>query len=125
MNFPHALSLGDLRQPSSQTRARIRWGNWVLRRRNWTLVYITHQGHELYEIDLEQMTTAAQMLDWIFQACRKLWATPEYQADLIRALSDIFTPQATLCSGGTSKTLDAARWLREQYPKAGRQPEKA
>src|SRR5437763_13666286 len=74
------------------------WGVWRLDAKRLALV------HKLYEVDLEDITSSAAMLDWIFQIRR--WATPQDIADLLAALHDIFHPQANLCSGGVDKRIE-------------------
>jgi hypothetical protein len=83
------------------------WGNW---RYNAKLLTLTHVA-EHYEIRLDECSTSAQMLDWIFQLATKTWMTSEDIGDLIHALKDIINPQANLCSFGTIKTLDVKKYL--------------
>jgi hypothetical protein len=88
------------------------WGVWQLNAERLALVH-TPDG---YEIDLEDISTSAQMLDWIFQVRR--WASPQEMADLLTALGDIFQPQANLCSGGSDKRIDdPKRFLRQRIGK--------
>jgi hypothetical protein len=61
------------------------------------------------------MNTPGDMLDWIFQASEKAWATREDVGDLIEALNTIFHPQQNLCSGGGSKTINASEFLKARY----------
>jgi len=78
-----------------------RWGIWqlkegsVLRCGNFSL-----SGVGFYEIELDRMTSRAEMLDTIFQVANKNWITSEAIGDLVRALDDLLDPQAHLCSGG-------------------------
>src|SRR5688572_29071962 len=58
-----------------------------------------------YEIDLDTCTTSAEVLDWICQVIGKSWADDATVAGLVRALDDVLTPQAHLCSSGRSKRL--------------------
>lgn len=71
-----------------------KWADWRFDR---TILTLTGYG---YEVDLEQMTTSAGMLDWIFQVAKKGWCTPDCLYGLIEALQELLDPQATLCSGG-------------------------
>jgi hypothetical protein len=75
------------------------WGPWRL---DPELLTLTCEG---YEIDLEECLTPAAVLDWICQVAGKSWADDETLACLVRALDDILTPQATLCSWGRAKRL--------------------
>jgi hypothetical protein len=64
---------------------------------------LTHRDAPWYEVDLEEMTTSAQMLDWIFQIRRKTWCTSEDAGDLLQLLDRLLHPQSSLCSGGTER----------------------
>ena len=77
-----------------------RWGDWILRSDNQTLEFIGEAGW--YEIDLEDITDSARMLDWIFQVQHKPWVTDAIMGDLLRAFHDIFHPRAKVFSGGLS-----------------------
>ncbi len=63
---------------------------------------LTHRGPH-YEIDLEEINSSAEMLDWIFQVASKQWADARTLAELVWALDEIFDPQSTLCSGGRDR----------------------
>jgi len=114
MSFPDRSILGQLIALTEKKRTQ--WGNWHLKKSNWTLVY-RHDGSTFYEIDLEGISTCGAMLDWIFQlAGNKTWMSTEDSADLIDAFRDIFHPQRNLCSFGSNNRIDAPRFLRERYP---------
>jgi len=70
---------------------------------------------EEYEIDLERVSSCAEMLDWIFQIAGKTWGTPMNLGHLVRALDDIFHPQETLCSGGAAKQFDVHKHLATAF----------
>lgn len=90
-----------------------RWGAWRLNRRSLELT-IDRDGFQ-YEIDLERITTSAQMLDWIYQLRGKMWMRSVDIADLVAAFDDIFNPQANLCSQGRPKTIaDVRQFLRQR-----------
>lgn len=91
--------------------ARRQWGSWRLRTDTRELVGAG------YPIDLETIETSAEMLDWIFQVAEKDWADAKLLGDLILALRDIFDPQSNLCSFGTSRQIDATKFLRARYGK--------
>src|SRR5215831_4907397 len=74
------------------------WGPWRLNKSNYTLEH----PNGYYYVDLEQCLTSAQMLDIIMQICRKTWADEACLAGLVRALSELLSPQATLCGSGMS-----------------------
>jgi hypothetical protein len=87
------------------------WGPWRLDAKSLELFY--RRNRWTYEIDLEKLTTSAAMLDWIFQVQLKVWCSASDIKHLLEAFHALFRPQATLCSGGFSKTLDATRHLKK------------
>ena len=92
-----------------------RWGGWHLDANTRTLI-LDSGGHHR-EIPIDEMTDSAHMLDTIFHLSAKSWATNEIRGDLLRALQDLFNPQATLCSGGHDKKIDAEAHLRNLLSK--------
>jgi hypothetical protein len=58
-------------------------GGWTYHPETLVVSY----GLDEYEVDLEQCTTSAQMLDWIFQFASKSWATSEAIGDLVKILT--------------------------------------
>lgn len=44
----------------------------------------------VYEIDVENCTTAAQILDWIYQLYHKTWVTPVILRDIIECMNIVF-----------------------------------
>lgn len=79
----------------------LRWGDWILNTSNHTL---THEPHQ-YEIDLDVLTTSAEVLDYIVQISNKLWSTEADTANLVAALTGVLDPQKNLCSWGHNKRL--------------------
>ncbi len=57
----------------------------------------------LYEIALEPLTTAARMLDTIFQVQNKPWCDPTMAGMLLAALEELLAPQALVCSFGVER----------------------
>lgn len=76
------------------------WGPWLLNPR--TFVLVTFVASYAYEVDLEDCTTPADVLDWIAQVAGKTWADDATTGGLVRALGDVLDPQANLCSDGKS-----------------------
>jgi hypothetical protein len=75
------------------------WGPWCLDPTR--LVLECYEGRRwVYEVDLEQCTTSAQVLDWIAQVAMKTWATDAVIAGLIRALDAVLDLQSNLCGMG-------------------------
>ena len=117
-DFPEIHTLAELcekvdRNRRAQARSK-RWGSWRLVPENLTL-----EHDSTYYVDLEDMRTSAEVLDWIFQVRDKPWAAAEVLSDLLRALCDILDPQANLCSFGGSKTADPVS-LVKRFVEAGR-----
>src|SRR5262249_11209184 len=83
-----------------------------------TLVVRYTKGIVEYEVDLEECTTSAQVLDWIWQFAKKSWTSSEAVGDLVKILNKLLRPQATLCSFGVeSGPLPAGNAMREQITK--------
>ena len=83
-----------------------RYGIWTYDKKNLQLVC------DYYYIDLEECTTCAQVLDWIFQWSNKN-ETDESCRDLLRALDELLDPQANLCSWGVDRgRLDVKKLLK-------------
>jgi ABC-type transport system involved in cytochrome c biogenesis ATPase subunit len=81
------------------------WGPWQLDRD----VRALRMGDTDYEVDLDRCLTSAETLDWILQVADKADADDATIAGLVRALTDVLDPQATLCSGGRSRRLTMAQ----------------
>lgn len=113
MTVIELVPLSQLEPESAQRRMR-RWEPWHLDPDLRTLW--TNAGGYLYEIDLDQCTTSAEVLDWIMQLHGKQWGV-DVVSGLVAAFRDILHPQANLCSFGRSETLTeeqvaelVARW---------------
>ncbi len=76
----------------------MRFGNWEFDEKHLTLTN-TGEGRGYY-VDLERCATSAQVLDWICQIDSKPWATKEDVGSLVRAITFLLNPQATLCGEG-------------------------
>ncbi len=112
--------------PASETSIQLRhddWGPWRLDPEVRVLYPVWPYR---YEVDLDDCTTSAEVLDWIIQVAEKGWASAEHGgndpdhnpdgwtddavlAGLVRALDDVLHPQAFLCSSGKSKRLGRRR----------------
>ena len=91
--------------PSGRPTHGARFGMWELDGDRLTLELKNSVLNTRYEIDLEQITSSAKMLDVIFQVQRKSWGGPNV-ASLLEAFDVIFQPQANLCSCGASKEIE-------------------
>jgi hypothetical protein len=88
----------------------MKFGRWTINQSRLTLAH-----DEGYEIDLEEMTCSAEMLDWIFQINAKAWATIDDLGQLVKALNEIFHPQRNLCGFGADHRLDATAFLKKRF----------
>jgi hypothetical protein len=99
--------LSDI-EPEARGERRAEWGPWHIDRD--VLVLWTGAGGHRYEVDLEDCTTSAKVLDWICQVTGKQWgdARQAVVSGLVTALDDVLNPQAHHCSSGQSKQLSQA-----------------
>lgn len=77
----------------------IRHGGWVY---DPNMLVLRHQRTN-YEVDLEQATTAAQLLDWILQMARRPWMGVQEMLVLLQAVADakgIGSLQGAFCPYG-------------------------
>jgi hypothetical protein len=75
------------------------WGGWQL----YANGEITWSRS--YPVDLERLTTSAEVLDLICQVANKSWANDACVAGLVHLLNDLLHPQAYLCSKGRDRRL--------------------
>ena len=94
------------------TRQEMTWGPWTLYTSNWTLVY-RGRSYGPYEVDLETMQTAHEVLDWIVHFNAKTGIPPEDTGYLVTALSDIFEHLPSNFPHG--KTIDVTALLKEKW----------
>ena len=106
-------SVWHVPEPPRQTRWDFEGGCWILNEEVLALeLYLGffafgEDGWDpslsLYDVDLEQCETSAQVLDWIFQIHRKAWSTPGLIHALLCAIQQEIKPQANLCSFGIER----------------------
>lgn len=84
------------------------WGEWRLVEDDSLLQHDTG-----YRVDFKQMGTAAGMLDIIFQVNRKKLSEAAV-GQLIRALGDIYDPQASLCQDGREHPFNPEERFRQR-----------
>lgn len=70
------------------------WGDWTL----VSPSVLEHRNH--YRVDLEGLTTSAQVLDWIAQVAGKQNFTVEDVGHLVRAINELLRLQQCFCGGG-------------------------
>lgn len=66
-----------------------------------------YDGHGwIYDIDLEQCTTSAEVLDWIMQIYNKNWCTPDLISEVIDVLNKAIPGgiQGSICPLGVDRT---------------------
>jgi hypothetical protein len=69
-------------------------------------------GWYVYDIDLEECDSSAQLLDYLFQVFGKSWCTPQLIADVMRALNKVcldrfgLPVQGVFCSFGYDSKVD-------------------
>lgn len=83
-----------------------KWGRWTYDPKLMTLEI------DDYQIDLEPITSSAEILDWVAQIHGKAWITPKDFHDLLSALKSLLNPQAHYCSFGQDKRLPAKKLLQ-------------
>jgi hypothetical protein len=73
-----------------------------------------------YRIDLDRLTTSAQMLDWIFQIHSKPWGAAAFLG-FIEALYDVLNPQGLVCTWGIDRpfTSEGLRERVNEYVQTG------
>jgi hypothetical protein len=95
-----------------------RWGRWTFDAERYCLDcdatptirgsgkdrYVAFIGS--YEADLERLRTSAAVPDFICQIRSSVWGINNGVRDFVNAIDDLLHPQATLCSGGASKTIE-------------------
>ena len=62
------------------------WGQWELKPDNWALVH----RHDGCEIDLERVTDAGEVLDWLCHISDKNTMTRDDVGNLVKAFAEIF-----------------------------------
>jgi hypothetical protein len=106
-------------QAHQQALAKRQWGRWHLDDDTLELVLRDRSDRVRYTIDLERVGSSTALCDWVFQVSKKNWATVIDLGNLVRALNDIFDPQARLCSFGATgahdRKIDATAYLRARY----------
>lgn len=92
---------------------RMKWGNWFYDPKTFHLTY-----KDFYPVDLTTKNTNSDLLNLIFQLNTKdngNWDS-DCVSDLVKAIDDIFYPQANCCSSGENKKFNAKK-LCKKYNK--------
>ena len=80
------------------------WGNWKF---NPELLTLTYEPF-FYQLDLERMSSSAQILDFIFQAHTLACLTDKDKSDLLKAIDGTLYPQNNYCSFGVERMTPQA-----------------
>lgn len=78
------------------------FGKWEYNRVAFTLTHLA----EDYEIDLDEVTNSAELLDWLCQVQGKSWCTKKDLWTLFEAFDYLFKPQQNLCPFGRGYYID-------------------
>lgn len=90
------------------------WGVWELNKENACLEYVDPDSDILiYQVPIDEMTTSAEILDWIFQIEEKSWATKVILGEFISAIVDILG--RAVCGGGIEGGVDPKERLKNGY----------
>ena len=116
MALSRFVQLSD-RPEESPLRDGQRWGHWVFRLNNYTLVYAKRGQYE-YDLDLEECTRSSEVLDWIFQLHLKPWMTNQDTRDLLEAFNAILYPQSNLCYCGTDKIINPVEVIQNRMQRS-------
>ena len=107
-------SIGEYAKMAMEPMTRRQWGRWTFRPENWTLELRDNAGgFKLYEVDLENCTDSARILDWFTQVGEMSDITPENFFNLFLAMNDLIRLQANLCGFGRNKTIDPKQIISE------------
>jgi hypothetical protein len=121
--LPYFIKIEDANHRKKEVKMRSvdssSWGGWQL----YANGEITWSRR--YPVDLERLTTSAEVLDLICQVANKRWANDACVAGLVHLLNDLLHPQAYLCSGGSDRRLSGdeirqrvADWMRRYSARA-------
>ena len=107
------ISITELAELAEKEREEM-WRNQAWEYDSRVLV-LRHKNRPRYEVDLERCCTPGQVLNWIVQIKKKIWADDKVLADLIRALDDCLNLQGNMCSGGSQSRMDPKKILARTH----------
>ena len=79
-----------------------RWGPWLLDAERLVLCLCSDHDDPLrarYEVDIERIETAENLLFWISHIAAKNWGDADVVGNLALALDALFCPRHRLCNG--------------------------
>lgn len=87
------------------------WGGWTF---NTTNACLEHpMGTSPYQVPVDEMTTSAEILDWIFQIEEKTWASSQVIGDFVAAIADILG--RGVAGSGIDHPIDPKAILTAKY----------
>ncbi len=90
------------------------WGNWTLNTTNACLEYSDPAlGSMIYQVPVDEMTTSAEILDWVFQIEEKTWANSAVIGDFVTAVAEILG--RGVAGGGIDRPIDPKSILTANY----------
>ena len=88
----------------------IDWDNGITYYGGTKVLNLRQDGRTVCEIDIEDINSNAEMLDWIFHIENKY---PKLIPELIFFFNKIFEPQKNCCSFGEDKEFNGAELLEK------------
>ena len=89
------------------------WGNWDLNVGNACLEFNDPQMGMIYQIPVDEISTSAEVLDWIYQVEEKTWASDVDVGHLVSAMREILG--RGIAGGGLDNPVDAKSILSRRY----------
>ena len=90
------------------------WGRWTFNDANSCLeTVIAPATGAIYQISVDEITTSAEMLDWLFQVEEKTWATSADVGDLISAFVALLG--RSVASNGKDHPIDPKAILAKRF----------
>jgi hypothetical protein len=74
--------------------------HWVVDPHRKVIEYFDDSGHNIYEVDLNTMTSSAAVLEWIVQLRHQAWASSADIGELVLLLDERLDLQRNFCSDG-------------------------
>ena len=92
--------------------ATMTWGRWTFNPSTACLETPLGGGGP-YQIPVDEMSSSAAILDWIFQIHEKTWASADDKDDLTAAILELVG--RGVCSGGFERVSDIKKRLNAAY----------
>jgi len=112
-DLPKAPAANGYQYPRGRFPHGYAWGPWLLDANRLCLCRVrpgvTDPVQNVYEIDLEEITSAFWLTDWLEHVALKTWATPEVLGHLTCAMISLFHPRDWMRDG---KRVDPSDLLK-------------